>query len=269
MRVVVSTGRFAIWGTLAVILSAPACSAPKAAPSEAPPTIASPARASAATPSEAPSPSTAGSQTPAATTAAAIRYVAIGASDSVGVGASDPARGSWPSRVAALLPAGAVYMNVGVAGSLALQAEREQLPGAIAQHPTLVTVWLAVNDLNATIEPAAYAGALGAIVDGLAQGTTATIFVGNVPDLRPVPAYAGTDKARLLGAITAYNDAIAGIAAQHSTRVVVVDLFTGSAALVSSATVSSDGFHPSDVGYSLIADRFASAMRAKGVPLRG
>ena len=200
MRVVVSTGWFAMWGTLAVILSAPACSAPKAAPSEAPPTIASPARASAATPSEAPSPSTAGSQTPAATTAAAIRYVAIGASDSVGVGASDPARGSWPSRVAALLPAGAVYMNVGVAGSLALQAEREQLPGAIAQHPTLVTVWLAVNDLNATIEPASFADALGQIVDGLVAKTSATIFVGDVPDLRAVPVYVQRRDRRYRGA---------------------------------------------------------------------
>lgn len=197
-----------------------------------------------------------------------IKYVAIGASDSVGVGASDPAKGSWPALLDALLPQGAGYVNLGVSGSLALQAQREQLPGAIAQKPSVVTVWLAVNDLNATIDPASYAQALGAIVDGLVQGTSATIFVGNVPDLRTVPVYASVDKALLLARITAYNDAIAAIAARNPTRVVGVDLFTGSAALVSTATVSSDGFHPSDAGYRLIADRFAAAMRAKGVPLR-
>ena len=197
-----------------------------------------------------------------------VRYVAIGASDTVGVGAVDPARGSWPARIAALLPRGAAYVNLGVSGSLALQAQREQLPGAVAQRPTVVTVWLAVNDLNATIDPASYQDALGAIVDGLVQGTSAMIFVGNVPDLRGVPVYASVDKARLLAGITAYNDAIARVAARSATRVFVVDLFTGSAALVSTATVATDGFHPSDAGYQLIADRFAGAMRAKGIPLR-
>ena len=166
------------------------------------------------------------------------------------------------------MPSGSTFTNLGVSGSLALQAEREQLPGAIAQRPSVVTVWLAVNDLNATIEPSSYAQSLGVIVDGLVRGTDATIFVGNVPDLRSVPVYATTDKARLLAGINAYNDSIAAIAARSPSRVVAVDLFTGSAALVSTATVSSDGFHPSDSGYQLIADRFAAAMRAKGIPLR-
>jgi acyl-CoA thioesterase-1 len=209
------------------------------------------------------------SSPPVATASSGIRYVAIGASDSVGVGASDPAKGSWPALIAARLPAGSpAYTNLGVSGSLALQAVTQQLPGAIAQKPNLVSVWLAVNDLNATIEPASFADALRPIVDGLVQNTSATIFVGNVPDLRTVPAYSGVDKARLLAGIQAYNEAIAAIAASSPSRVTVVDLFTGSAALVATGTVSQDGFHPSDEGYQLIADRFASAMRAKGIPLR-
>lgn len=200
---------------------------------------------------------------------AGIKYVAIGASDTVGVGASDPANGSWPALLAARLPAGSPpYTNLGVSGSLALQAVSQQLPGALAQQPNLVSVWLAVNDLNATIEPASFADSLGQIVDGLVQKTSATIFVGNVPDLRAVPVYAGVDKARLLAGIQAYNDAIAVIAAKNPGRVKLVDLFTGSAALVSTGTVSQDGFHPSDQGYRLIAERFANAMRASGVPLQ-
>lgn len=232
--------------------------------------------ATTASPSPTPVPSTPAPTTPAPTAtpttspaaSGAVRYVAMGASDTVGLGASDPAKGSWPARLAALLPAGATYTNLGVSGSLALQAQRDQLPGAVAQRPTVVTVWLAVNDLNAVIEPASYAQALGTIIDGLVQNTDATVFVGNVPDLRTVPVYANADKTRLLAGINAYNDAIAAIAARSPTRVVLVDLFTGSADLVSTATVSSDGFHPSDAGYQLIADRFAVAMRAKGIPLR-
>jgi lysophospholipase L1-like esterase len=206
---------------------------------------------------------------PTPTAAASVRYVAIGASDTVGLGAIDPTTGSWPARIAARLPAGAAYTNLGVSGSLALQAGAEQLPGAIAQRPTIVTVWLAVNDLNATITPDSYADDLARIIDALVARTEATIFVGNVPDLRAVPVYASVDPAALLARITAYNDVIAAVAATSPGRVAAVDLFTGSADLVSSATVARDGFHPSDAGYQLIADRFAAAMRAKGVPVRG
>jgi acyl-CoA thioesterase-1 len=240
------------------------CAAFASACSAAPAAQPSPTRGPTASPSPTPS-----SAPATATVSPGVKYVAIGASDTVGVGASDPAKGSWPALVAARLPAGSPpYTNLGVAGSLALQAVSQQLPGAIAQKPTLVSVWLAVNDLNATIEPASFAGSLGQIVDGLVQKTDATIFVGNVPDLRTVPAYASADKTRLLAGIQAYNDAITAIAARNPARVKVVDLFAGSAALVSTATVSQDGFHPSDEGYQLIAERFASAMRANGVPLR-
>jgi lysophospholipase L1-like esterase len=196
--------------------------------------------------------------TPTPSPTALVRYVAIGASDTVGVGATDPATGSWPARVAKLLPPGSAFVNVGVSGSIALQARTAQLPGALAQRPTVVSIWLAVNDMNATIEPASFANDLGAIVDSLVSGTEAKIFVGNVPDVRPVPAYKDADKVALFALINGYNSAITAI----------VDLFTGSAPLVSTLTVSGDGFHPSDAGYQLIADRFADAMRANGVPLR-
>ena len=205
---------------------------------------------------------------PTTSPTALVRYVAIGASDTVGVGASDPATGSWPARVATLLPPGSAFVNVGVSGSIALQARTAQLPGALAQRPTVVSIWLAVNDMNATIEPASFASDLGAIVDALVSGTAAKIFVGNVPDLRSVPAYKDADKAALFRLIGAYNAAIAAIVAKYPGRVFAVDLFTGSADLVSTITVSGDGFHPSDAGYQLIADRFAATMRSAGIPLR-
>ena len=244
---------------LALLLVAGCSSPPTRAPTAAPATSAA-ATLAAVTLSP--------TATPTPSPAAAIRYVAIGASDTVGVGATDPATGSWPARIATLLPPGSAFVNVGVSGSIALQARTAQLPGAIAQRPTVVSIWLAVNDMNATIEPASYANDLGAIVDALVTGTSAKIFVGNVPDLRPVPAYKDADKVALFRLISAYNAAIAAIAAKYPGRVFAVDLFTGSADLVSTITVSGDGFHPSDAGYQLIADRFAGAMRSSGIPLR-
>lgn len=237
----------------------PGSPAPAAAPSGTPAATVS----STVTPTLSATPAT-----PSPSATAVVRYVAIGASDTVGIGATDPATGSWPARVAQLLPPGGAFVNLGVSGSIAVQAKDQQLPGAIAQRPTVISIWLAVNDMNATIEPASYRDALGAIVDALVAGTEAKIFVGNVPDVRGVPAYKDADKTALGAQITAYNDAIASIVARHPGRVFLVDLFTGSAQLVSTITVSADGFHPSDDGYKLIADRFAAAMRANGIPLR-
>lgn len=197
-----------------------------------------------------------------------LRYVAIGASDTVGVGASDPATGSWPALVATLLPPGSAYVNIGVSGTIASQARAQQLPSAIDLRPSVVSIWLAVNDMNAQVTPEAYREALAAIVDGLAARTEAKIFVGNVPDVRGVPAYKDADKAQLTAQIAAYNDAVASVVAQRPDQAYLVDLYTGSAPLVSTITVSPDGFHPSDDGYKLIADRFTAAMRAAGVSLR-
>ena len=234
-----------------------------------------PAATVTATPARTPTPTlfiTTSAPTPSPTaTTPPFRYVAIGASDTVGVGSADPRTGSWPARIAARLPAGTDYVNLGVSGSLASQASADQVPTAAGLRPQLVTVWLAVNDLNANVSPSDYGAALRRVVGPLVTLTDARVFVGNVPDLRSVPAYAGTDQTGLLARINAYNAVIAALAASFPSspsRVTVVDLFTGSGPLVSTITVSADGFHPSDAGYALIADRFARAIADAGIALR-
>jgi len=194
--------------------------------------------------------------------------VAIGASDSVGVGAADPQTGSWPARVARRLGPGSTFTNLGVSGSLAAQARTQQSPAAIAARPTLVTIWLAVNDLNNGIGSTAYRDVLDGILAELVARTEARIFVGNVPDLRSVPVYRNADPAVVGAQIAAYNRWIAETVAKYPGRASVVDLFAGSAELLSTATVATDGFHPSDRGYELIADRFIAAMRDAGIRLR-
>lgn len=283
-----------LWAAMIVVTACGSAAAPSPSPEltlAARPTATpapSPTRTSVPTPTPAPTPSPSisivatptGSPTPLVVPTVAggprgaqppgsLHYVAIGASDTAGVGAVDPSTGSWPSRIAELLPPASTYRNLGVPGSLTAQAKLEQVPAAVREQPTLVTIWLAVNDLNAQVSVRDHSVALGAIVDALASGTSARIFVGNVPDLRAVPAYAGGDQAALLATVQAYNAGIAAAAARHADRVTVVDLFTGSATLTTQITVSTDGFHPSDAGYELIAQRFVEAMRRAGVPLRG
>lgn len=248
-----------------------ACAGPSTAPASTrvPPTATPTPTPDRSTPTASPSPTSSPSGTPRPSPSpGAIHYVAIGASDTVGVGARDPATGSWPARIVALLPPGSTAVNLGVSGSLAAQAQREQLPAALRERPTIVTIWLAVNDLNAQVRPLDYAASLASIVDALVAGTDARVFVGNVPDLRAVPLYAAADPNVLLAQISGYNAAVTAVVGKHPGRAALVDLFTGSAELTSQMTVSPDGFHPSDPGYGLIAQRFAEAMRRSGIPLR-
>ncbi len=189
-------------------------------------------------------------------------YVALGASDTVGVGTSNPARDNWTAQLAKHLPKGSRYVNLGVSGITLGAAQGVELPKALAAHPTVVTVWLAVNDLNAQVPPSDYGREIDQMLTSL-QATHARVFVGNVPALSLVPVYqkSGVPLAQIDAAVQAYNGAIAAAAAKHGAT--VVDLYTHSKEIVGHSNyISSDGFHPSIQDYALLANYFYSVMHA-------
>ena len=74
-------------------------------------------------------------------------YVAIGASDTFGFGASDPYNQNWATDLAAKLGPSYHLINLGIPAIDVHDALTNELPVALDVHPTLVTIWLAVNDL--------------------------------------------------------------------------------------------------------------------------
>jgi lysophospholipase L1-like esterase len=224
----------------------PATAAPTSRPT-APPILA-PSRASpGALPSSLPSPSP----------EHVLAYDAIGASDTVGVGADDPAHNGWVPRLAQLLGPDVHVHNLGVSGTLLRTARQEQLPVAIRDQPDLVTVWLAVNDLDAHVPLQEYFDDLDGLLASLADQTHAVVLVANVPDLAHVPAYRDQDPDALRSTVQVWNEAIANAAERH--RAHVVDLFAAYEELAAHPEdLSADGFHPSSAGYARIADLFFS-----------
>lgn len=187
-----------------------------------------------------------------------LTYVALGASDSVGVGADKPETDGWVPQLAQLLPPGTRLLNLGVSGSLLSDALRQQLPVAVASDPDLVTVWLAVNDFNAQVPLARYQADLDSLLGQLAT-TRARVYVANVPDLTQVPIYEvmGIDKPTLAARVDAWNAAIAETAAKYG--VTVVDLHSSWRELADHPEyVARDGFHPSADGYRRLAELFWS-----------
>lgn len=212
------------------------------------------------------------------TVTAPVVYVAVGASESVGYGSSNPAQDSWPAVFdRTSLPPSATFRDVAVSGASTEDALQGQLPQALAAHPTLVTVWLNVNDIIASVSPADYQRELESLISGLRQGGRTTVLVANTPPLDQLPAYVECRSgafgslgqslcpapAALNATVDAYNQATAAVAA--STGAILVDLHAVGLAAEKDGTyaslIGSDGFHPSDAGYGLVARAFGEALQ--------
>ena len=191
-----------------------------------------------------------------------ISYVALGASDAVGVGATEPDREGWVSRLYERLPGGSRLANLGISGARLDQALDQQLPIALAADPDVVTVWLAVNDLNARVPLERYTNDLDRLLDALSE-TGALVLVGNVPDVAQLPAYRSADRFQVRSEVSRWNQAISTVATRHGA--VVVDLHTGWSELAEHPEyISADGFHPTAAGYERLAGLFWSALKAHG-----
>jgi acyl-CoA thioesterase-1 len=191
-----------------------------------------------------------------------VAYVALGASDAVGVGAGDPEREGWVYRFYSHLPAGSSLTNLGISGSRLDQALQQQLPVALAAQPDLATVWLAVNDFNARVPLERYAANLDYLLAAL-KPTGAKVLVGNLPDLAQLGIYQGIDPAQVRSQVSAWNAVIAVTAQRHGA--VLVDLHSSWRELAEHPEyVSADGFHPSSDGYARLAYLFREALEASG-----
>ncbi|HEY7339933.1 MAG TPA: GDSL-type esterase/lipase family protein [Ktedonobacterales bacterium] len=210
--------------------------------------------------------------TPAATPTAtpSMVYVAMGASDAVGVGASDPNTTAYVPRLIARLPAHAFALNLGVSGYTVKQALAEELPQALAAHPTLVTVWLVGNDFRQCTPLADYQRDLDSLLGQLQSQTRAQVFVANAPDMSLLPAIRdgspnlgaclrGLQPALIRAVVAQWNTAIDAVVAKHHQ--VLVDLFHSDLA-AHPEYIASDGFHPSDSGYRVLADLFWTQITA-------
>jgi acyl-CoA thioesterase-1 len=211
---------------------------------------------------------------------APFTYVAVGASESIGLGSTDPLRDAWPQLFYRTLPGSAVFVNVAVSGSTVAQALVDQVPPALNLSPGLVTVWLNVNDIIHGVQAVAYEPELKTLVTDLRRGGATPVLVANTPPLDQLPAYraclAGKatpsdafscpevvpPPATLDADVAAYNAATARVVAE--TGAILVDLHAAGLSARQTGTEASlvgpDGFHPSNAGHALVASTFATAL---------
>jgi len=185
----------------------------------------------------------------------------MGASDAVGLGARDPVTEGWVPRFGAHLGSEARVINLGVSGSTLAQALDEQVGPALDAQPDVVTVWLAVNDLNARVSLEHYAADLDRLL-GRLEASHARVLVGNVPDLGGLAANRGIDPGPLKAEVDRWNRVIADTTTRHGDA--LVDLYSLWQEVAQHPEyLSADGFHPSSEGYQALADVFGAVLDAR------
>ncbi|MBA2274761.1 MAG: SGNH/GDSL hydrolase family protein [Actinobacteria bacterium] len=217
------------------------------------------------------------SSIPAAEREPRLLYVAVGASETFGIGAADPLREAWPQvfyRTA--LPRRASFVNLGIPGATVADALAKEALYTARLEPELVTVWLNVNDILSGIGVGAYERDLGKLLRLVTTDGDTTVLIANTPPLEWLPSYraclpnppAGAPDCEFEGAlprpqvidrlIANYNLAIDRAAARVGAS--VVDLHSATLALArrgrGAELLSGDGFHPSTAGHREVARAF-------------
>ncbi|USQ86494.1 SGNH/GDSL hydrolase family protein [Streptomyces phaeoluteigriseus] len=190
------------------------------------------------------------------------RYVALGDSQTEGLGDGDDTTGlrGWADRLAERLArhdTGLRYANLAVRGRLAEQVRTEQLAPALALRPDLATVVAGVNDLlRPRFDADEVAGHLEAAFAALtAQG--ARVATVTFPDVGRVAPLARP----LVPRVLALNARIREAAGRHG--VVVADTEAHPAA-TDPRLWSPDRLHASPLGHDRIAAAVAHALALPG-----
>lgn len=180
-------------------------------------------------------------------------YVALGASDAVGIGAQRPAQDGWVPLVHAALPGNPHLVNLGISGARLDDILTVQAPVAVDAQPRWISLWPGVNDLRNDVPLETFRQQLEQTLDTLGQTDDATIILITIPDLRDLPVFSGANRDRLDSTVQEWNTVIRDTGTRHGA--LLVDLYTGAPELAENPDyVSADGFHPSSAGYRRIAE---------------
>lgn len=189
-------------------------------------------------------------------------YVAIGDSTVEGIGASHSSK-SFPSLVFEKIKKDkkeAVFYNFGKGGAKVRDVITYQLPKVIALKPNLVTVSVGGNDLHRKTKLKHFKNDYYYLIKTLRESTNAEIIISNIPDVSLLPSLSIFIKYFAKFMTIRLNKVINELSDQFKCN--LIDLYNGSRenSRRYSNLISSDGFHPSDRGYSLWANAITALL---------
>lgn len=182
--------------------------------------------------------------------ASPLVYVAVGDSTGVGLGARDG--GGYVEQLFARIEQqrpGSTLINLSAAGATTADAVNKQITKLDGTRATLVTICVGVNDLLRGYEAKQFAENYETLVAKLWQPGR-LIVVANLPDVASAPTMKGMADESLRSRLGQFNKAIEDIAGRHGASLVDLYKLSGKMTGARPEFFSSDGLHPSDLGYA-------------------
>ena len=182
--------------------------------------------------------------------ASPLVYVAVG--DSTGIGLGARAGGGYVDQLFARIEQqrpGSTLINLSTAGATTADVVDKQITQSDVTRATLITICIGVNDLLRGREVKQFAANYETIVAKLRQPGR-LIIIATLPDVASAPAVKEMADDSLRTRLGQFNKAIEDIAGRYA--VPLVDLYKLSSEISGARAefFSSDGLHPSDVGYA-------------------
>jgi len=184
-----------------------------------------------------------------------ITYLALGDSTGSGVGAIE---GGYVARlfkrIATRRP-GSRLTNLCFSGATTSDVLRDQLESGVRTNPQLVTLGIGINDIGHYVSLEEFSQNYQEILSRLNNNTRATIVITNIPDISSAPQIPVAMRSEYHQRIIEFNGRLAEIAATHGAIVFDIYTVTHQELPAHPEYFSDDGFHPSDKGYELWAER--------------
>jgi lysophospholipase L1-like esterase len=183
-------------------------------------------------------------------------YLAIGASDVMGVGAMPLTEGYVylvSQDLEQRIP-GTFLINLGIPGArIDALSEQVRLARHFGGEADVATVWIGANDLVHGMDPSRFQSDLRQLLRRVQSSLSRVVVIATLPDLTQLGAFASTPHpAVTLARVKAFNRAIEVEAPYVSAS--IVNAFHDTSP--DDFAFDADGFHPTKAGHRRIADLF-------------
>ena len=183
-------------------------------------------------------------------------YLAIGASDVMGVGAVPLTEGYVylvSQELERRIP-GTFLINLGVPGArIDALSEQVRLARHFGGEADIATVWIGANDLVHGVDPSRFQTDLRQLLRRVQSSLSRVVVIATIPDLTQLATFATMPNPAVTTArIQAFNRAIEVEAPYVSASIVDVFHETSSDDFV----FDGDGFHPTKAGHRRMAELF-------------
>ena len=187
-------------------------------------------------------------------------YLAIGASDVMGVGAVPLTEGYVylvSQDLEQRIP-GTFLINLGIPGArIDALSEQVRLARHFGGEADVATVWIGANDLIHGVDPSRFQSDLRTLLRRVQSSLSKVVVIATLPDLTQLPAFsANPNPAVTLARVQAFNRAIEVEAPYVSASIVNAFHDTAPADFV----FDGDGFHPTKAGHRRMADLFGKTI---------